>query len=303
MFGRLIQKPPCLNSGDVIAIASPASAVEPSLIEGAAEALRAEGFSPRIMPHACGRKGSFSGTLEERLSDFQSALDDPAVKAIICGRGGYGTVHLLPHLRLHRPVWIAGFSDISALHALANSCGFQSIHSSMAKELTLQRCGNNAANQRLFEILRTGKMPEITFDSHELNRHGTARGQIVGGNLAVLDALSATNFNLLQPDSILVIEDVSEPIYKIERMLWQLKLSGTLARLKGLIVGQFTDYKPSSDWNDMYSMIEQFTADAPYPVAFNAPFGHIDNNLPFVEGCTIELSVEKFSTKIKEIEP
>lgn len=298
MSGRLTVTPPVLGPGDVIAIASPASAVDPQLIDGAAAALRAEGFGVQIMPHAAGRVGSFSGTLDERLDDFQAAIDNPAVKAILCGRGGYGAVQLLPRLRLHRPVWIAGFSDISALHALAHEHGFRSIHCSMAKELTLRRCPGDEANRRLVEILRTGHMPPVEFPAHTLNREGRATGTLIGGNLAVLDALVGTPFNLLLPDSILVIEDVSEPIYKVERMLWRLSLSGVLDSLRGLVVGQFTEYKPSADWADMYSMIDRFTSRMSCPVAFGAPFGHIDGNLPFIEGAEVSLEVTPSSVKI-----
>lgn len=298
MSGRLTITPPVLGPGDVIAIASPASAVDPQLIDGAAATLRAEGFGVSVMPHAAGRVGSFSGTLDERLDDFQEAIDNPSVKAILCGRGGYGAVQLLPRLRLHRPVWIAGFSDISALHALAHAHGFRSIHCSMAKELTLRRCPGDEANRRLIEILRTGHMPPVEFPAHTLNREGRATGTLIGGNLAVLDALVGTPFNLLQPDSILVIEDVSEPIYKVERMLWRLSLSGVLDSLRGLVVGQFTDYRPSADWADMYSMIDRFTSRMSCPVAFGAPFGHIDGNLPFIEGAEVSLEVTPSSVKI-----
>lgn len=291
--------PPLLEAGDVVALLSPASAIDPTLIDGAAEALRAEGFTPRVMPHAKGRSGSFSGSAEERLSDLQAAIDDPSVKAIICSRGGYGAVHLLDRLQVHRPVWLAGFSDISALHALWHSCGIRSIHSSMAKELTLRRCPGDEANRRLFSILRTGVMPAIEFPAHPLNRPGEACGQLVGGNLAVLQALISTHYNLLGlPGSILVIEDIAEPIYKVERILRQLRLSGALDRLGGIVIGQFTDYRPSADWSDMYSMISHALEGLPCPIAFNAPIGHVDSNLPFIEGAPVTLRVDSATCRI-----
>lgn len=291
--------PPLLQQGDAIALLSPASAIDHALINGAAEALRAEGFEPLVMPHAAGRFGSFSGTAEERLSDLQAALDNPSVKAIICSRGGYGVVHLLPQLRLERPVWLAGFSDISALHAAWHRAGWLSIHSSMAKELTLRRCEGNEANRRLFEILRTGRMPAIEWDAHPLNRPGQATGTLIGGNLAVLNGLASTPYDLLNiPGCILVIEDIAEPIYKVERVLWRLSLSGALDRLGGLAIGQFTDYKPSADHADMYSMIRRALGNVPYPVAFNAPIGHVDGNLPFLEGATATLTVTPSTSQI-----
>lgn len=286
-----MQSPRNLTEGDVIALVSPSSAVDPALIRGAAERIKAEGFEPLVMPHAAGSSGSYAATQSERLTDLQAAIDNPAVAAIICTRGGYGAVHLLPHLDLHRAVWLAGFSDISALHALWHSRGIRSIHSSMAKELTLSRCAGDEANRRLFHILRSGEMPPVSFGPHPANRPGEARGILRGGNLAVLDGLAATPYDLLLPDSILVVEDVAEPIYKVERMFHRLRLSGVLGRLKGLVVGRFNAYKPSADWEDMYDMLAQFAADVNGPVAFGAPFGHVDANLPFIEGRETTLRV------------
>lgn len=299
MTPALLTNPPLLTDGDVVALLSPASEIDPTLLDGAAAALSAEGFTPRIMPHAKGSSGSFSATAANRLADIDAAICDPEVKAIICGRGGYGAVHLLSSIRLSRPVWLAGFSDISALHALWHSNGIRSIHSSMAKELTLCECPANEANRRLFSILRTGRMPSIEFPSHPLNRNGSASGIMRGGNLAVLDGLISTPFDLMAlPDTILVIEDIAEPIYKVERMLMRLKLSGVLDRLRGLIVGQFTDYRPSRDWQNMYAMIASLTTDVPYPVAFNAPIGHVAANLPFIQGAEVTLTVSPKTTII-----
>lgn len=292
--------PALLTDGDVVALVSPASAIDPTLIDGAAEALSAEGFSPRIMPHAKSACGSFAATAAGRLADLQAAIDDPEVKAIICGRGGYGCVHLLDKLNVHRPVWLVGFSDISALHALWHSRGICSIHSSMAKELTRRECPGNEANRRLFRILRTGKMPEMEFPAHSLNRQGRAAGILRGGNLAVLDGLAGTPYDLLLPGSILVIEDVGEAIYRVERMLMRLKLAGILERLKGLIVGQFTDYRPSKDWPEMYPMIANVLSGTDFPVAFNAPIGHVPGNLPFIQGVNVALTVDAEHSVLRE---
>ncbi|MCM1310699.1 MAG: LD-carboxypeptidase [Bacteroides sp.] len=287
----MVSIPASLTDGDVVALVSPASAIDPMLIDGAAASLRAEGFTPRIMPHAKGSSGSFAATAAERLADLQSAIDDLDVKAIICSRGGYGAIHLLSALNLHRPVWLAGFSDISALHALWHSRGVASIHSSMAKELTLRQCTDNEANRRLFSILRTGKMPALRFEAHDLNHRGEVSGILRGGNLAVLDGLADTPYDMLLPGSILVIEDIGEAIYRVERMLMRLKLAGVLDRLNGMVIGQFTDYRPSKDWPDMYAMIASLLKDAPYPIAFNAPIGHVGGNLPFIQGIKATLRV------------
>lgn len=293
--------PPTLLNGDTIAIVSPASAVDSNYIEGAAAAIQRAGFKPLILEHAAGQHGSYSGTEAERLEDLQSALDNPQVKAILCSRGGYGAVHLLPNLRLSQPKWIIGFSDISALHALCQVNGWQSIHASMAKELSLQRCENNEANNRLFEILRTGIMPDIEYPTQKGSIEGSTKGKLVGGNLAVLDGLIGTPYNIINKDTILVLEDIAEPIYKVERMLRRLRLAGILQNLRGLIIGQFTEYKPSLDYQDMYSMIAKEVADLKFPVSLGAPIGHVDNNLPFIEGAEINFTVDSHHTTIRQI--
>lgn len=283
--------PPPLRSGDAVAIVAPASAIEPALIDGAEAELSRLGYTPLTGAHARGRLGSYSGSVGERLADMQAALDNPRVKAILCARGGYGAVHLLERLRVDRPVWLIGFSDISALHALWHSAGYCSIHGSMAKELALKLCPGDEANRRLMELLSTGRCAPMEWEGHPLDRHGQARGMMVGGNLAVLDGLAATRYDLLRPDLILAIEDVAEPIYKVERILHRLRLGGVLGSLRGLVVGQFTDYRPGRDYEDMYEMIADMVAPYGYPVAFGAPIGHIDGNLPWLEGAEVALSV------------
>lgn len=284
--------PSALRKGDRIAILSPASAVDPQLVDGAATALGSAGFSVEVMPGAKGRFGSYSGDFSARLSDMRSALADPSVKAILCSRGGYGCAHLLGHIE-PRPVWIIGFSDVSALHALWLSRGIRSIHGSMAKELTLCRAPGNEANLRLLHILTTGEMPAVEWGADSLNRNGSARGVLVGGNLAVLNGLAATPYDIMGLEgSILVVEDIAEPIYKVERVFHRLRLSGALDRIAGLVVGRFTDYRPGSNGESMEQMIRRMVDPYGFPVAFNAPFGHFDGNLPFVEGCRVEFRVE-----------
>ena len=284
--------PEPLREGDKIVFCSPAGNIKPEKVEKAAEVLRSEGWKVEIMPHALGKHGSYSGTADERYGDLERALLDPEVKAIICSRGGYGVVHLLDRLnRLDlraNPKWIAGFSDISALHALMAVNGIASIHSSMAAQIMLGP--GDEDNASLFSILRGGR-PAYTFDGHGFDRCGIATGKLLGGNVAVIAELINTPFDIIEPGTILFIEDVSEPIYKIERILYQLKLNGVLANLNGLIVGQFTEYKPDDNYNDMYEMIRDMTAEYDYPVAFNVPVGHVDHNIPLIESANVTLKV------------
>ena len=289
-------RPQLLKPGDTVAILSPASAVDPALIDGAVKALQSRGFNTKVMAHATGRKGTYSASAGERLDDMRSALSDPAVKAILCSRGGYGAVDMLGRL-IPKPVWLIGFSDISALHALWQSQGIMSIHGSMARHLA-EFPADDPANQALFQILCHGTQPAYSFTTHPLSRQGSVRGQMIGGNLAVLAGLISTPYDMLKPGRILVIEDIAEPIYKVERILHQLRLNGVLENLSGLLVGQFTEYRGDSNYTDMERMIADMTAPYGYPVALGAPFGHVDGNLPFVEGAEFTLNVSDSITTI-----
>lgn len=298
-------RPRPLSPGDTIAILSPASIINPDLVAAAVNTIRALGYNPVVMPHALGANGSYSGSKEERLSDIRSAFTNPEIKAIFCSRGGYGAVHLLEELsRLDlasSPKWVVGFSDISAIHALMASKGIMSIHSSMAKQLA-EGPSTNPTSQ-LFNIL-TGSQSFISWTRHDTvpNRPGFATGTLRGGNLAVLDALVGTPFDDLLPDNILFIEDIGEPIYKIERMLYRLQLSGTLRSLRGLVVGRFTDYKPDRNHSSMEEMIARMTSKYTYPVAFNAPIGHIGSeNLPLIHGATVSIEVTAENAKLQSL--
>lgn len=302
---------PSLKPGDVVEILSPASVIEPQLVDGAVKTLRAFGFEPRVSGHSLETFGSFSGTSDARFADLERALCDPDVRAILCSRGGYGCVHLLPQLdRLMQtghvaPKWLIGFSDITALHALWWKHGLQSLHSSMAKHLA-NYGPEDPINRQLVGIL-AGKpvvaaakgAPVITFplnfsgsETGRASRRGVAEGEVVGGNLAVLGGLIGTPFCPVRPGSILLIEDIAEPIYKVERILWQLRLAGIFDRLAGLIVGQFTDYRaPSKDHRDMYEMITKFlninsmgepSGGCGFPVAMDVAVGHVDDNRPLI---------------------
>lgn len=286
--------PSPLKHGDRVAIVSPASAVDPVYVHGAVAVLRDCGLDPCVAPHALGRQGSYSGTVEERLSDITSALLDPAVRAVMCSRGGYGTVHLLDSLSQlplrDDPKWLIGFSDISALHALMGANGIAGIHSSMAKHMA--RGVDFEPSRRLLGLLHGGcEGYEVSAPDYPLNRYGHAEGCVAGGNLAVLADLVNTPFDMLRPDIILFIEDIAEPIYKVERILYQLRLSGVLPRLRGLVVGQFTEYRSDRNYTSMEEMIHDMVAGYDYPVAFNAPIGHVDGNMPVIESVPARLAV------------
>lgn len=295
--------PDGLTAGDKIAIVSPASKIDPALIDACARAMTREGFIPVVAPHARGESGSYSASAEDRIADFRDALLDDSIRAIVCSRGGYGAVHLLEQLdRLPDACfrkWLVGFSDITALHALFARKGVATLHAAMAKHLGL---GHNFACYDAELAFLRGELPSQTFPGHKFNHSGEAEGPVVGGNLAVLGGLIGTTFDPIRPGSILFIEDIAEPIYKVERILWQLRLRGVFSRISGLMVGRFTDYRPSADHPDMETMIHRFLSTLPdftAPVAFGLPIGHIPDNHPLLLNHPLHLSVTPASTLLR----
>lgn len=288
--------PAPLAPGSLIAIASPASIVDPAYVAGAAEALESAGFRVRIMPHALDRRGTFAGSAADRLADLSEAFTDPEVRAILCSRGGYGCMQLIGELdRLplrDDPKWLIGFSDVTALHALMFRHGIASIHGSMAKSLALHPL-DSEPNSALIRILRGQNHDELLAAAIG----GDSCGQtVIGGNMALLQALIGTRFDMManalarakadprHAGITLFIEDISEPIYRVNRMLWQMKLAGWFDSISRLVVGQFTNYRPDDNYPDAYTMIRDFFADSGLPVTFDAPIGHVDNNLPIILG-------------------
>lgn len=287
--------PPFLRSGSRIAIVSPAGIARTDNVEKAIAVIESRGIKAVIMPHAMGRYGSYSAPKADRLADISEALTNPDFDAVLCTRGGYGTVQLLDGLdrlplRDHAK-WLIGFSDISALHALLGHHGIASIHGPMAKHISRDN-GHNPDFEALLNILY-GHNPDYKFDPHPYNRQGSATAPLAGGNMAVLGGLMATPFNSFRPHSILFIEDLCEPIYKIERQLYQLKLAGILPHLSGLLVGQFTDYRPDANHETMEAMIRDMVDGYDFPVAFNIPAGHGTRALPLVLAAENTLTVSE----------
>lgn len=291
--------PAPLRDGDRIAIVSPSGPVDSALVYAAADTLRGQGYRVDIFPSALGKCGQYAASDSARLADLSAALTDSTVRAILCSRGGYGAVHLLESLSalpLERdPKWLIGFSDISALHALLASRGIASIHGNMCKHIAL---GPDDEDNAIFLAMLRGYRPAYEFAPDSLNRCGQASGRLLGGNLAVIAELINTPYDVIQPGTILFIEDVEEPIYKIERIMYQLRLSGVLPRLGGLIVGQFTGYRPNDSYETMERMIADMTAPYTYPVAFNVPIGHVDHNVPVIQSAEVTLKVTPEGTSL-----
>lgn len=306
-----IFKPASLKKGDKIAIISPASAVKEEYVYGAMGRISEFGYEPVLMEYALGHvTGTYSASKGDRLMDLFEALEDSEIKAILCARGGYGCCQLLANLSYgmisRNPKWIIGFSDVSVLLALWLRSDLASIHGPMAKHLATKPA-DDPSTLSLFRMLENGGKFDYTVPPHPLNIEGRASGELRGGNLAVLDALSQTPTDILdltheKKDVIFFLEDINEPIYKVNRILWRLYLSGALEKVKGLVFGQFTDYKPDTNFGSMEEMIRDFIDRnmlLNFPVAFNFPVGHSDTNLPLAIGARVSLEVSSDSVSLR----
>ena len=285
-----MRRPPSLQCNDKAVILSPAGKIDGLIVRNAAAVLENWGLRPVIAEHTLFEAGRFSGTVEERLSDLQQALNDPSVKLILASRGGYGTVHLLNRLDFSgikkNPKWVVGYSDITALHAALQHNGVASVHGPMAKHFSEE--GTEDISVRYTKSILTGQPVKyhvpVTGD-HSLNREGSADGRLFGGNLSVFCGILGSPYVSIPYGGILFIEDTGEAPYRVDRMIWQLKLAGVFAKISGLIVGQFTDY---AEDDEMYFPLRQSILDAvkeyAFPVCFDFPAGHAKMNLPLLMG-------------------
>lgn len=287
-------RPPRLQYGDTIAIVSPAKAIEEQHIVFAKKLLENEGYNVIVGQYSTGNFNYFSGTDQERTADLQWAIDHPEVKAIICSRGGYGSIRILEAIQwaaiLREPKWLVGFSDITIFHAQLLKLGVESIHATMP--LNFQE-NSPAAISTLLEVLTTEKSVVTTWKTNENNKNGTAKGELIGGNLSILYSLLSSPICPDFQGKILFIEDVGEQLYHIDRMLYSLKYKGVFEQISGLIIGGMTDMKDTLKpigWGIEELILNQLEY-TKIPVAFDFPCGHIDDNRAVVSGRMSKLEI------------
>lgn len=290
-----------------IRIISPAGALDATITLRAAERLRAEGFVVELAPHATGRRGRFAGTPEERTADAVDALTDANVGLVLCTRGGYGLQQIIDKIeqgvraRGYNGAPVCGFSDITELHQLIARLGGQSIHGIMCKPIATLH--DDARPWLALKHLLRGYPTAHRVHPSPQNREGDVNGRVRGGNLAVMCGLSGTLYDIsrsIEQDkkdgrrTILFIEDVGEYHYKIDRMMHQLRLSGVLANISGLIVGQFADCNDDAEMGcTLVESIAEAVKEYDYPVLFDFPAGHVADNMPLPFGVDTTLTVTK----------
>ena len=295
-----LKQPPYLKTGDTIAIVAPSGILNNrnDEIQRAIALLKSWGLHTIVGKHVFSKDNHFAGTDNERCEDFQNAIDNPKVKAIWCARGGYGTVRILDKLDYtklkEQPKWLIGYSDITALHNQFHNLGLESIHALMCVSLTEDNT-NLEQTIATFKAAIFGNSLSYTLTGSKYNRTGTSTGQLVGGNLTVLHTMLGSNTSIDTSGKILFFEEIGEYEYHIDRMLQSLKRAGYFNNCKGVIVGDITKVrKNTTPWG---KPVEQLILDAlseyDFPIAFNMPAGHEDDNRAMIFGRMIELRVEK----------
>ncbi len=288
-------QPPFLKPGDTVSIVAPGRKIDAETVRFSVSMLESWGLNVLSGRNLLNTSHSYlSGTDTERLSDLQYALDDASVKAIICARGGYGTTRILDKLDftsfLKNPKWVCGFSDITALHLKLQSWNVQSIHSTMPVMFPKK---DSASSVESLKNLLFGEIGPITGEASYYNKSGNCLGELVGGNLSLLVDSLGTSSEIQTDNRILIIEEIDEYIYRLDRMLVQLKRADKLKNLAGLVVGHMTDMKESElpFGESVQQIILIHTQEYSYPIAFDFPTGHENPNLAWIQGAKGTLSV------------
>lgn len=302
----MIKIPAYLKKGDTIGITCPAGYMAKEKAQTCIDTLQQWGFQVMVgKTLGSGSANYFSGTDEERLFELQAMLDSEHINAILCGRGGYGVSRIIDKIDFTKfkknPKWIIGYSDITVLHShIHTNLKIASLHSPMAAAFNDGVEGNEFI-QSLHKAI-TGKKATYRSGVYSFNKTGKATGELVGGNLALLANMTGTPSDIKTKNKILFIEDIGEYIYSTDRMLLQLKRSGKLDKLAGLIVGGFADTKDTERpfGKTVYQAIHDVIKDYDYPVCFNFPVGHAKENYALKVGVEYELSVTNKTVLLSE---
>ena len=304
MNNKLI-KPPYLKAGDTIAIVATAGIIkDKSPILKAKELAESWGLNVIIGKNTFNQTNHFAGTDQERLSDFQAALDNKNVKAIWCARGGYGTVRIIDAADFtnfkKNPKWIIGYSDITVLHSHLHNLGFETLHAILGTSMDFNE-EKNKPSIASFKKALFGEPLTYSVKESNYNKMGHVKGQLVGGNLSILQSLLGSKSSINTDNKILFIEEIGEYHYQIDRMLYALKRAGYFDNCKGLIVGGMTKIrKNTTPWGQtIEELILDITKEYDFPILFDFPAGHDVENNALILGREVDLYVTKEFSVVK----
>ncbi len=304
--------PPYLKPGDTIGICCPAGFMKTEDIQPALLKLAEWGFKTRVGATVGKKDFTFGGTDEERLQDLQQMLDDRSIKAILFARGGYGAVRIIDKLNFKKfdkdPKWIIGFSDATVFHSHINEkYRVATIHSKMCNSFPDDWNKAEPVQKETIESINLclrGDRMKYLFTPNEKNKTGLAVGELIGGNLKTLESLAGSASDIHTKGKILFVEDTGEYLYSIDRMFWNLKRSGKLEKLKGLIVGGFkikTDDAGEEFGKSIEDIVLEKVSEYDYPVCFDFPAGHQKNNFALKCGVQHTLGVHLNECRLTEV--
>ena len=288
--------PDLLRLTNKVGIISTARKISPRELQPAIDKLQGWGLEPVLGKHIFEEYHQFAGTAEQRAEDLQNMLDDPEIKAIFCARGGYGTVQVIDKIDFtlfkQNPKWVVGYSDVTVLHShIYRHCGVQTLHATMPINFpdTLRE---NSATESLYNALFYGDN-EYRVAPHPLNRPGSARGELVGGNLSILYSLLGSPSDVSTIGKILFIEDLDEYLYHIDRMMMNMKRNGKFNHIRALLVGGMSDMNDNAVpfGKTAEEIILDVLSDTAFPIMFNVPAGHIEDNRALIIGGKTRIEV------------
>lgn len=289
-----MQFPSHLKPGDSIIILSTARKISLEELKPSIAIFEQWGLKVLLGKNLFEEDNQFCGTDEQRTSDLQNALDNPSIKAIICARGGYGTVRIIDKIDFTAfqkyPKWVCGFSDVTVLHNAIHNLGIATIHSTMP--VLFSREEQKEAIESLRKTL-FGEPIQYTFSAHAKNKGSQMNGIIVGGNLSIINSLIGTSTDLDTTGKILFLEDLDEYLYHIDRMMMHLKRAGLLTNLAGLVIGHMSDMNDNTIpfGKTALEIIEDTVKEFNYPVVYGFPAGHENQNLAIKLGSGMKIEI------------
>lgn len=298
---RKMITPEFIQKGDTVGILATARKVDLKSLQPAIKLLENWGLHVVIGKTIGKEENQLAGPDWLRATDFQEMIDNPTIKAIWAAKGGYGTVRIIDRIDFtkfkKKPKWVAGFSDITVLHSHLNNMNIETIHSFMALNA-------GTANSQVIESLRKalfGEKLEYHIPTHPFNKIGTAKGELVGGNLSVLYSVMGSKSAIDYKDKILFIEDLDEYLYHIDRMMMNLKRNGYFDGVKAVIVGGMSSMNDNEiPWGkDALEIIQDVLKDYKFPIIYNFPAGHIKDNRTLILGKTVSINVNDKEAVVK----
>ena len=304
-------RPPFISEGDTVAVIATSYTIkDTAVIDRACDVIREWGLVPVLGSNAVQKHPEYmhqkcdfySGTPDGRAAELKWAFEDPSVKAIICARGGYGSIHLVdriePSWYAEHPKWLVGYSDVTTVLAGEVMGGVMGIHGSMCSSFGGKKGPKD--HDVMMKDLLMGAVPSYAVPAHECNRFGHAEGMLVGGNMITFEALMDTDYDITSLDgTILFMEEVEESMHAIDRLFNMLKLRGRIPHFNGIIFGEFSDCGDDLPYESVEHMLKQYTAGLGIPVCNGFPSGHDKVNLPLIMGADVVLDVTPDGSTLK----